>query len=151
MPKVNIYLPDELADEVKAAKLSLSPVCQRAIREELGRMQAREAATRDIKGVAARLKATIADEEREDMESGHGEGVKWAREYATAAELQYIAEDFEPGRGGPFADDHTICRLVSDQSGEDVVAVSHADDAYWAGFIAGACEVWAAVEPLLGA
>lgn len=37
MPNVNIYLPDELADDVAAAKdrLNVSAVCQRALKEEL--------------------------------------------------------------------------------------------------------------------
>ena len=37
MPNVNIYLPDDLAESVTAAKdrLNVSAVCQKALREEI--------------------------------------------------------------------------------------------------------------------
>ncbi len=38
MPKINIYLPDDLAERVRNANLSVSAVCQGALREELERM-----------------------------------------------------------------------------------------------------------------
>ncbi|HSH58539.1 MAG TPA: type II toxin-antitoxin system CcdA family antitoxin [Acidimicrobiales bacterium] len=40
MAKVTIYLPDELAERVRASGISMSPVCQRALQEEVERMQA---------------------------------------------------------------------------------------------------------------
>lgn len=42
MAKVTIYLPDELAEKVRASGISMSPVCQRALDEEVERMQAIE-------------------------------------------------------------------------------------------------------------
>src|SRR5215471_4314947 len=33
MPKINVYLPDELAAAVKAAGVPVSPVCQKALAE----------------------------------------------------------------------------------------------------------------------
>ena len=35
MPKINVYLPDELAAAVRAAGISVSPICQRALAEEV--------------------------------------------------------------------------------------------------------------------
>ncbi len=35
MPKVNVYLSDELAAAVRSAGLSISPICQRALEEEI--------------------------------------------------------------------------------------------------------------------
>nr|WP_042196939.1 Clp protease N-terminal domain-containing protein [Kibdelosporangium sp. MJ126-NF4]CEL22641.1 ATP-dependent Clp protease, ATP-binding subunit ClpC / Negative regulator of genetic competence clcC/mecB [Kibdelosporangium sp. MJ126-NF4]CTQ89782.1 ATP-dependent Clp protease, ATP-binding subunit ClpC / Negative regulator of genetic competence clcC/mecB [Kibdelosporangium sp. MJ126-NF4] len=40
MPKVNVYLPDELADAVKAANLPLSAICQRALEQSVKRVTA---------------------------------------------------------------------------------------------------------------
>jgi post-segregation antitoxin (ccd killing protein) len=37
MPKVNIYLPDELAKAVKDAGISVSPVCQRALVQQVAK------------------------------------------------------------------------------------------------------------------
>ena len=33
MPKINVYLPDELADAVREAGLPVSPICQRALEQ----------------------------------------------------------------------------------------------------------------------
>jgi ATP-dependent Clp protease ATP-binding subunit ClpA len=35
MPKINVYLPDDLADAVRAARLPVSAVCQRALEDAL--------------------------------------------------------------------------------------------------------------------
>jgi ATP-dependent Clp protease ATP-binding subunit ClpC len=40
MPKINVYLPDELADAVKAAKVPVSVVCQRALEQAVRNMNA---------------------------------------------------------------------------------------------------------------
>lgn len=40
MPKVNVYLPDELADAVKANNLPLSAICQRALEQSVKRVTA---------------------------------------------------------------------------------------------------------------
>jgi post-segregation antitoxin (ccd killing protein) len=40
MPKINVYLPDELAEAVKAAGVPVSAVCQRALEEAVKRMTA---------------------------------------------------------------------------------------------------------------
>ncbi|MBP2330069.1 ATP-dependent Clp protease ATP-binding subunit ClpC [Kibdelosporangium banguiense] len=44
MPKVNVYLPDELADAVRAANLPLSAICQRALEQSVKRVTAIRAA-----------------------------------------------------------------------------------------------------------
>src|SRR4051794_34405465 len=40
MPKINVYLPDELAEAVKATGVPVSAVCQRALEEAVKRMTA---------------------------------------------------------------------------------------------------------------
>jgi post-segregation antitoxin (ccd killing protein) len=42
MARVNVYLPDELVDEVRAAGLNVSNVAQRALRRELIRHRAED-------------------------------------------------------------------------------------------------------------
>lgn len=74
---------------------------------------------------AARLNAMAGDQETEEYRRGREDGIVWACDYATAAELREFVEDFEPGRGGAF------------------------DSLHWRGFVAGAEEVLAAVSPLL--
>lgn len=38
MPKINVYLPDDLADAVREAGLPVSPICQRALEHALRRL-----------------------------------------------------------------------------------------------------------------
>ena len=40
MPKINVYLPDELADSVKEANIPVSAVCQRALEQAVRRITA---------------------------------------------------------------------------------------------------------------
>jgi ATP-dependent Clp protease ATP-binding subunit ClpA len=49
MPKINVYLPDELAEAVRATGVPVSAVCQRALEEAVKRMTAlREVAPHDL-------------------------------------------------------------------------------------------------------
>ena len=149
MPKVNIYLPDELAEKARAAKLSLSPICQRAIQRELNKMKLEQDATGEIAAVAARLNATVDDQEAEEYRRGRGDGIAWARDYATADELRDVVENFEPGRGDAFDRDHSLAQFTSDKEQTRAARVRHEDSPHWRGFVAGAEEVLDAVGPLL--
>ena len=58
MPKINVYLPDELAEAVKAAGVPVSAICQRALEQAVRRVTAiRETALGDLgdADLAARL------------------------------------------------------------------------------------------------
>jgi ATP-dependent Clp protease ATP-binding subunit ClpC len=49
MPKINVYLPDDLAEAVKAAGLPVSPICQRALEAAVRRVTSiRETAKLDL-------------------------------------------------------------------------------------------------------
>jgi ATP-dependent Clp protease ATP-binding subunit ClpC len=49
MPKINVYLPDDLAAAVRAAGLPVSPICQLALAEALRMMEAARAAIEVIR------------------------------------------------------------------------------------------------------
>jgi ATP-dependent Clp protease ATP-binding subunit ClpC len=51
--KVNVYLPDDLEAEVRAAGLSVSPLCQAALREAVDRLAALRSPTVDRSALAA--------------------------------------------------------------------------------------------------
>lgn len=56
MPKINVYLPDHLAEAVKEAGIPVSPVCQRALEQAVRRMTAiRETVRHDLAGDDLRL------------------------------------------------------------------------------------------------
>ncbi|MCP3804401.1 ATP-dependent Clp protease ATP-binding subunit [Allokutzneria sp. A3M-2-11 16] len=51
MPKINVYLPDELAEAVKETGVPVSAICQRALEQSVRRVTAiRETALGDLKG-----------------------------------------------------------------------------------------------------
>jgi ATP-dependent Clp protease ATP-binding subunit ClpA len=51
MPKINVYLPDELADAVRDAGVPVSPVCQRALEQAVRRAhEVRQTVLSDLNG-----------------------------------------------------------------------------------------------------
>jgi hypothetical protein len=97
--------------------------------------------------VTASLKVTADDQEAERYRKGHGDGIVWAREYATCDELRDLVENFEPGQGDDFDSGHSLCDFANDQEHLKAVSVPHYDDPFWRGFLAGAEEVMAAEPP----
>jgi len=84
---------------------------------------------------------TGADHEDEEYQRGHGDGIAWAREYATVDELRDLVEKFEPGRGADVEGDHSLCDFASDKGHLVAGTVSLADSPHWRGFIAAAEEI----------
>ena len=97
--------------------------------------------------VVERLRGTKRAEEDEQRADGRQEGKAWAKGFATAGELEEIAnyalED-------TIRQDHSLVQFLSDRRG---YFISSADidfaDPYWDGFVAGATEVWDAVRDSL--
>lgn len=76
MPKVNIYLPDDLTEQARAAGLPLSSVCQQAIRDELDRVTRRaatdaRAALADYVQTTARWREMVAEDYPDDDRNMH--------------------------------------------------------------------------------
>jgi hypothetical protein len=53
--QINIYVPDELHGEIKAARIAASQVCQQALRIALGKVGPRPEVD-SVEGVTARLR-----------------------------------------------------------------------------------------------
>jgi glutamate synthase (NADPH/NADH) small chain len=82
-----------------------------------------------------------AERAAEEYRIGRGDGIAWARDYATADELRALVENFEPGRGGHFDSGHSLCDFTSDKEQRNAVSVPHDDNPHWRGFVAGAEEI----------
>ena len=119
------------------------------IEKKLNEVKIKRAATSDIAAVTARLNATVDDQVAEEYRRGRGDGIAWARDYATADELCDLVENFEPGRGDDLDMDHSLCDFTSDKEHMNAVSVPHYDSPHWRGFVAGAEEVLDAAGPLL--
>ncbi|MCB8914060.1 type II toxin-antitoxin system CcdA family antitoxin [Rhodococcus rhodochrous] len=60
MPKINVYLPDDLAAKVRAAELPISAICQVALREAVDQAQAEQEASTDVLPLSPHVAATVA-------------------------------------------------------------------------------------------
>ncbi len=166
MAKTSIYLPDDLAEQVRAHGIPVSEVAQAALRRAVRDAEIKENVMTDIQAVADRLNAArVADAETDRVRAARESakarayGAKWARTVADAADLEYVAVFY-----GPADLFRTPVSLVAFVSGENerehraaggtglpgASSVPLDPDArYWDDLQAGACEVWEAVKPLL--
>ncbi|MFJ9626211.1 hypothetical protein ACIQPR_21835 [Streptomyces sp. NPDC091280] len=153
---MNISVPDSLAEQVRARDLPISAICQEALLHAVERERAKEGITGNLAAVVERLRGTVDDKDRERRKSdremreeGHADGITWAKDYATAAELRHMAA-YDSGRrdGPPF---RSLFPFMSDKRNEKVTHIPpiRVKEPYWAGFIAGAGEVWAVVADQL--
>lgn len=153
MPKVNVYVPDELLAEVRAADIAVSTVCQEALEAEVRRRNAVAGADEDLLAVAARLVEADAAEQRRAHEDGLAFGIWWARGYATRAELEVV--DRAVGRGWMVqyrSVPTMIGALMRRYDEPDVASDDWLDgerSSFDRGVLVGAADVYRAVKPLL--
>lgn len=92
MPKINVYLPAELASSVRELDISVSPVCQQALESEVRRLRALNLVGGDAARRAAhRLRRTRPAAASTDERAGYEHGLRWALENATDPELRRMA------------------------------------------------------------
>lgn len=156
MPKVTIYVPEELLSAVRAAGVSMSPICQRALDREVHRVQAIKTATVDIERVAERLRKTIAEEAASDYRQAFEMGAEWARSTATFSELRSVVEEAfrQAGLDGPgrfLAKVQGVHDYLDDIEMEEGGGYSLrlGSEEFARGFVDGARAVYREVQPLL--
>ena len=73
MPKINVYLPDELARAVKQADLPVSAICQRALERAVSHMSAVEqaASSWSMDRFTQRARKAVELAERQAVDRGH--------------------------------------------------------------------------------
>ena len=86
MPKINVYLSDELAEAVKEAYLPVSAICQRAL----------ESAVRRVAAIR-------------EQTAGEGDGtLRFGRFTARAQAVLALAEEDARGDGAPVGTHHLL-------------------------------------------
>ncbi len=154
--RVNVYLPDDLAEAVRETGIPVSAICQKALQQEVRKVQAQKEAGSDLEQVAARLKQTRADKEQRDYQQGFGLGVRWAKEQATEAELAWAAETAKEhwislGING----DNSLLEFLEAELDLDFnqggawKTVAWRRDPFMVGLLEGAAEICRNVTPLL--
>ncbi|QQM42811.1 type II toxin-antitoxin system CcdA family antitoxin [Streptomyces liliifuscus] len=144
---MNISVPDELAERVRARDLPISSICQDALRKAVELDEKKERTMPDLEAVVERLRGTQYGEKQRAIEEGHQLGILWAKQWATAEELREVAEadligfqQFMMRRDTSTEEfykevDHTASREYGHEQLD--------------GFKAGAEEVWETVKDLL--
>jgi hypothetical protein len=89
--KTSIYLPDELAEQVRVHGISITEVAQTALRHAVRAAIIRENVMTDIQAVAERLPSTIDRSSLDSRDGDRRDGIRWAREHATTGELEQLA------------------------------------------------------------
>ena len=160
MPKVTIYLPDELAEHVRAVGISMSPVCQKALEEQVRKVNAALGVDREARNIAERLLTTAGGERSGRYAEGFVLGVKWASESATLSELRHLVElDVTVTGAVQFEGTHSFPQFLGRQPGYESWAKFEPTpasnqfrlerDPWMDGVIAGAWEVYTRVTPYL--
>ena len=99
MAKTSIYLPDDLAEQVRAHGIAVSEVAQAALRQAVKDAEINENVMTDIQAVAERLRAnrgevTETDQARAAKARAYGD--KWARTTASEDDLGYVVTYSDP-------------------------------------------------------
>jgi ATP-dependent Clp protease ATP-binding subunit ClpC len=96
MPKINVYLPDDLAESVKETGLPVSAICQRALEQSVKRVTAIRAA-RDLSGTDPTAALTSFTERAKDVlkRAITAAGARGATEVGTRDLLQGMLEEGE--------------------------------------------------------
>jgi hypothetical protein len=144
--RMNISVPDDLAEQVRARDLPISSICQDALRKAVELAEKKEQIMTNIEAVVERLRGTQDEEKQRQNEEGRVLGILWAKQWATADELETAAGmdvDAFPG----WATSTDSIREFMDEV-EHNFKQEYADD-HNEGFLDGASEVWDAVKDQL--
>ena len=149
VPKVTIYLPDPLAEEVKAADLPVSTICQEALTAALARRRV-HLNPEDLDAVVQRLHASHALYTSEEFSRGMRDGAWWAREFADRDELEKLAALEQDGQLGDVWRAFDVSDgwwtlhdfLSGGHTPEDDTHELRREVPYHEGFVRGAWQVW---------
>lgn len=144
--RMNISVPDELAEQVRARELPISGICQDALRKAVELDEKKEKILTDLDSVVERLRGTQDSARLDAVEHGRALGDRWAREWASFDELKDVAK-MDPWQFSQNRIDSI--REFYVETGRPDRDFRHYDTDMSAGFIEGAREIWEAVEPRL--
>jgi len=154
-----VELPDDLVQRARTYGISIAEVAERALREAVAAAEARQSAAPDVQDAAKIAAERLAGPEdflgrlrqrfrmMSPAEQARCAGIRWARDNASAEEMQYVANyarrtsDFRPPDS-----------LLNSLAPRDIETVDRCDwhpgRPEWRHFQAGVREVWEAIGPL---
>ena len=164
MARVNVYLSDDLHEEVKLAGIEVSAVCQSALREAVADRRRSKHDQLDVLSAVKRIALTAREGPLRRAE-GRKAGWRWAMDFATLQDLQAldeleVQEGFAHWAGHEERVGSNELLLKDFESLGDWLSENLDDtheftaegwdvDDFTEGFFAAAKEFWAEAKPLL--
>jgi hypothetical protein len=104
--------------------------------------------------VASRLHISAPEHEVEERRRGYGDGIVWARDFATATQLRGFVESFGAGMDGGSERDRFLRNFTNGTENTSVEGSydfegPYWEGPYWEGFLDGAEEVFVHGDPPL--
>lgn len=153
MPKLNVYVSDALATRIREAGISVSGVCQRALEEEVRRVETRRVAQPAVLQMAERFRAARTDVRPDDLvreSEGYRAGATWAANVASShelAELAGVGDEVPVSREqGSLYEALAAAGLSTDSETNRVLSTN---DPWSRGFLRACRELWQQVQPLM--
>ena len=157
MPKLNVYVSEGLAKRVKAAGLSVSAACQRALEEEVRKVEAKKEADERVHRMAERFREHLGSSRPNDdarEADGYEAGLDWATNHASIAELSAVARMCDAGVVDVQAFremgtlDAALAAAGFDTDSETTRTLSW-NDPWGRGFMRASQQMWRQVQPLM--
>ena len=157
MPKLNVYVPDALAERIRITGVSVSPICQRALEQEVRRVEAWQRANDVALRIAERFAAIQEDPDPDDVvreSEGYAAGTHWARDVASSQELAELGgvgihggTNVPVNRGQPVL--YQILTEAGLSSDSETNRVLSTTDPWGRGFLRACQDLWRQVQPLM--
>ena len=149
MARINLSIPDPIKAEMDKLELNWSEVARAAFEHEIQLRKSRK--MENMNDVIERLRASKKTAEGMDVDSGFKDGQNWARKFASYRLLKRVAalefHDDEIGFASQL--DRALGNSGTDWGDSfwnDVGETEPPNDIYVEAFVAGATDVWEAIE-----
>ena len=130
MPKINIELPDELAEQVRKRQLPVSAICQRALRAEISNLQTIEQAV----GIIVQVGEPVVDigftgrwlvePDIDKTQAGLDEGAYWGVALTKRGRIAVYRAHVNQEWAASLSDYDTLDNAIADDLPEAIIAMA---------------------------
>ena len=155
MPKLNVYVSESLSARIREAGIAVSAACQRALEEEVRRVEAHRAADERVRRMAERFRSTRSEVRPDDTvreSEGYTAGMEWASNVATMHELASVAGARGDREVHVFRELGSLDQALANAgvgTDSETNRVLSPDDPWSRGFLKACQEMWRRVQPLM--
>ena len=131
MPKIEVDLPDELAEQVKRRELPVSSICQRALRAEISHVQTIEQAVGIIVQVGEPAVDIgfrgrwLVEPDPGKTQAGLDEGAYWGVAFTKRGRIAVYRAHVNEEWPASLSDYDTLENAVADDLPEEIIAMAN--------------------------